>query len=674
MRTSRIVRGALALLAGIVASANLPMGAAAPAGSPIANVSHRGASGWAPEHTLAAYDLALEMGADFIEQDLQQTADGVLVVLHDATLDRTVRGPVENCVGPVNTKTLAQIKTCDAGSWFNESYPERARPEYVGLKVPTLEEVFQRYGKKVRYYIETKNPEVAPGMDEALVDLIERYGLREGAVTRWQVLIQSFSPESLIKINALDPALPLIQLGLGGDQQTLEATSRYSVGIGPSFGGVTKELVDSAHALCLDVHPYTVNDVEDMQGLIDMGVDGMFTNYPDRLAELKTGGHYSAARAAAEFRQCRDDFPLKEKGGELQHFVGALHEHSAYSDGYPGSRPADYLASGKSFGLDFMGGSEHSDNLGVPFVLNEECLTPAIASCAIADDDNAMDSFRKWDAIQEQSAAATDEDFTAFRGFEWSSDRNGHINVYFSDNYTSDKTDGGNASLETFYRWLRTPVDMEGGSDGIAVFNHPGGKKLHDSDPAVNWNNFAYVPSLDYRFVGLEVYNRTRNYDPYFVQALDRGWHVGAVGAEDLGHVREDQWGAPEYAKTVIIAEDNDAPSLHEAMLARRFYAILDPAVRIEMDADGEPMGSRILRAPGENVTISATVPGAYSTELVTGGGQIVATGSGSSSKLHYKALATKDEAWYFVRVIDAGGQVVGYSSPVWITADAVLD
>ena len=82
-------------------------------------VGHRGASGYAPEHTIASYDLALTLGADYIEQDLQLTKDGVLVALHDPTLNRTARGLSENCTGLVIEKTLAQIKTCDVGTWFN---------------------------------------------------------------------------------------------------------------------------------------------------------------------------------------------------------------------------------------------------------------------------------------------------------------------------------------------------------------------------------------------------------------------------------------------------------------------------------------------------------------------------------------------------------------------------
>lgn len=160
----------------------------------VLTIGHRGASGYAPEHTIPAYDLALQMGADYIEQDLQLTKDGVLVVLHDETLDRTARSSEENCTGSVIDKTLEQIKTCDAGSWFNEENPQNAREEYVGLEIPTLEEVFLRYGSGVNYYIETKNPDEAPGMEEQLLRLMDEYGLTGPAAEWRQVLIQSHEP------------------------------------------------------------------------------------------------------------------------------------------------------------------------------------------------------------------------------------------------------------------------------------------------------------------------------------------------------------------------------------------------------------------------------------------------------------------------------------------------
>jgi glycerophosphoryl diester phosphodiesterase len=289
-----------------------------PEDAPVLNIGHRGASGYAPEHTIPAYDLALRMGADYIEQDLQLTKDGVLVVLHDDTLDRTARPTAESspgdCTGLVIEKTLAQIKTCDVGTWFNKTYPLYATPEYVGLKIPTLEEVFQRYGTGVNYYIETKNPGAAPGMEEELLRLMDEYGLTEPAEERWQVLIQSFSPASLQKIHTYNPDLPLIQLYFGTEtsatiRATLDVARTYAVGIGPSKSDVDAALVEAAHAHCLDVHPYTVNETKEMEALISLGVDGMFTNFPDRLEAVlgkeAAGGKSGAKLAANASRACR---------------------------------------------------------------------------------------------------------------------------------------------------------------------------------------------------------------------------------------------------------------------------------------------------------------------------------------------------------------------------------
>lgn len=284
---------------------------------PVLNIGHRGASGYAPEHTFAAYDLALEQGADYIEIDLQMTADGVLVALHDPTLNSTAEAPEgvpkRYCRGLVRKKTLEQIKMCDVGSWFNEAYPQYASSEYVGLQIPTLEEIFQRYGTSANYYIETKNPKAAPGMEEELLRLLEEYHLIEPAAESWQVLIQSFSAESLLKIHALEPSLPLIQLYWAGSSKTiqrdLETASTYAVGIGPYKKDVDADLVAAAHELCLAVHPYTVNEKPEMRALISLGVDGMFTNFPDRLDQVlgdaALSGEVAAQRAAEAYEACR---------------------------------------------------------------------------------------------------------------------------------------------------------------------------------------------------------------------------------------------------------------------------------------------------------------------------------------------------------------------------------
>jgi glycerophosphoryl diester phosphodiesterase len=303
---------AAALTVILVAFAAPAVGAAAQTEStldgPVLNIGHRGASAYAPEHTFAAYDLALEQGADYIEIDLQMTADGVLVALHDKTLNRTADAPEgvpeRYCRGLVSKKTLEQIQMCDAGSWFS--------PEYAGEQIPTLEEIFLKYGTSVNYYIETKNPEAAPGMEEELLRLMDEYDLTEPAEDNWQVLIQSFSAESLMKIHEMNSELPLIQLYWAGTsksiQRDLDAVSEYAVGIGPYKQDVDAALVEAAHEHCLAVHPYTVNTVEEMEALIALGVDGMFTNNPDLLEGVlgddALSGEAAAQQAAEAYREC----------------------------------------------------------------------------------------------------------------------------------------------------------------------------------------------------------------------------------------------------------------------------------------------------------------------------------------------------------------------------------
>ena len=250
-------------------------------------IAHRGYSGVAPEHTFAAWDRAVEAGAHYLELDLQMTADSVLVVVHDATLDRTARGPVESCTGRVIEKTLAQLRECEVGSWFNEAFPALARPEYAGLRIPTLEEAFRRY-LSAWFYIETKNPREAPGMEEALLEMMDRYRMGPSNHRPYRVVVQSFSEESLRRMRALTSPhwgmLPLVQLFPRMTSQEirarLPAVREYAKGIGPHFSSVDRELVVAAHAAGLVVHPYTVNAPEEKARLQALGVDGHFTDHP----------------------------------------------------------------------------------------------------------------------------------------------------------------------------------------------------------------------------------------------------------------------------------------------------------------------------------------------------------------------------------------------------------
>ena len=347
--------------------------------------------------------------------------------------------------------------------------------------------------------------------------------------------------------------------------------------------------------------------------------------------------------------------------------VGALHEHSGYSDGWPGSRPQTYFESGRSSGLDFMGSSEHSDNADVPLVASEHCVDPLVApQCLLADPVNPLDSFRKWDATLEQARAATTGSLTGFRGFEWTSDRYGHVNVYFSQHDANAKADGGYATMDSLYSWLTRAPSLGGGADGIATFNHPGAKSLTDRDPGFNWNDFAYVSAADDQMVGIEVFNGSRDYGDAYLRALDKGWHVGAIGAEDLGHERSDDWGGPAWAKTVVLALGRSEWSIEAAMRARRFYAVRTPGVRLDFTVDHRPMGSRIAPTEGQGLAVRASVNDPEARlELVTSFGEVVASGTG---KLNLTHPAAADERWYFVRAVRGDG-TIAYSSPVWVTA-----
>lgn len=267
---------------------SLPRIAAAPA--PL-TIAHRGASGLAPEHTFAAYDLAVAEGVDYIELDLQMTSDRTLVALHDPTLDRTARGPLATCSGPVRDKTVDEVKLCDVGSWFNIVNPTRAQDHFPSQRIPTLDEVFERYGSRVRYYIEAKHPHLYPGMEEELLVTIDRWNLTGAAYTDRAVVIQSFHPHSLKKLHAMDPNMPLVRLyPFSGDDAfsaDLAETARYCVAIGPCYLDVSPACIETAHDRGLEVHAYTVNGVRSLKRMMQLNVDGIFTDVPHRLNALR---------------------------------------------------------------------------------------------------------------------------------------------------------------------------------------------------------------------------------------------------------------------------------------------------------------------------------------------------------------------------------------------------
>lgn len=244
-------------------------------------IGHRGASTYAPEHTLVSYQLAQELGADYIEIDLQMSKDGVLVAMHDQTVDRTTNG-----IGSVESHSLEELKRLNAGSWFNKKFPLYADSKYEYLTVPTLEEIFAHFGKETNYYIETKSPDKYPEMEEKLIRLLRSYDLIDGA----KVIIQSFSEKSLKRIHKAEPKIPLIQLlsyqkPAKLTEAEIKKWKQYAVGIGPNYQMVDRAYIKKARRAGLLVHPYTVNSKQDLDQLIKWGITGVFTDLTDSLSK-----------------------------------------------------------------------------------------------------------------------------------------------------------------------------------------------------------------------------------------------------------------------------------------------------------------------------------------------------------------------------------------------------
>lgn len=298
-------RCAVVVLA-VAAAHAAPLEAQAPARKQL--VAHRGASAYAPEHTPDAYRLALEQGADFVEQDLAVTKDGVLVCIHDLTLDRTTNVEEvfpdrfsEDTSGPkpvrrwlVGDFTLAEIKRLDAGSWFS--------PKFAGARIPTFEEAIALVKGKAGLYPELKDPAfyrargVSP--EKLLAALVNSHGLAGDPKT--PVIIQSFDEETVKRLAIELPKVPRVWLVDPAaaprldDAGKLQAIAAWATGIGPNKAIIAArpEIVAWAHAAGLTVTPWTFRSSntgtfatvrEEMaKFLYEYGVDAVFTDNPDQ--------------------------------------------------------------------------------------------------------------------------------------------------------------------------------------------------------------------------------------------------------------------------------------------------------------------------------------------------------------------------------------------------------
>ncbi|WP_328870578.1 glycerophosphodiester phosphodiesterase family protein [Streptomyces sp. NBC_00287] len=258
-------------------------------GIPPTVLAHRGASAYAPENTLAAVDKAAQLGIKWVENDVQRTKDGELIVLHDDNLKRTT--DVEEVFpgrAPWKVKdfTAAEIARLDAGSWFG--------PAYAGARVPTLEQYMSRVERHhQKLLLEIKNPGLYPGIERQTLKVLSNEGWLDRS-HRARLIVQSFSADSVRTVHQLKPAVKTGFLGTPnvGD---LPAYAEFTDQINPSYGSISAGYVAAVHAFtgphgkALEVFTWTVDSAADARRVAGYGVDGIITNKPDVVREAVRG-------------------------------------------------------------------------------------------------------------------------------------------------------------------------------------------------------------------------------------------------------------------------------------------------------------------------------------------------------------------------------------------------
>lgn len=225
----------------------------------VLRIGHRGAAGYEPENTLVSFKKALELNVDLVELDVQACKSGQLMVIHDLKVDRTTNG-----TGYVCQKTFNELRILDAGK--NQT-------------IPTLQEVLDMIDKKAKVNIEIKNE----GLARSVFNVISEYVKQKG--WSWDdFLVSSFNHYDLQEFSRLAPQIKTgtviagIPIGYGQCASNLKSFSLH-----PSKEFINQALVDDAHKRGLRVYAYTINELEDIQKVKSLGVDGIFSNFPDRI-------------------------------------------------------------------------------------------------------------------------------------------------------------------------------------------------------------------------------------------------------------------------------------------------------------------------------------------------------------------------------------------------------
>lgn len=273
----------------------------------------------------------------------------------------------------------------------------------------------------------------------------------------------------------------------------------------------------------------------------------------------------------------------------LTPYRGDLHSQTGYSDGTQTPEYAFQQTSSAEW-LDFFAVTDHSDWLLFPFRADTDCIGTQAPSCY----QSPLPERTEWEETGFQAQRFTDEDFLAVRGFEWSSQVEGHVNVYNTRVWT-DAEQTGHFPMTGFYAWL---AGQELDEQRFATFNHPGREPL-------KFDNFSYEPRLDPYIVGLEAFNRDDDYSETYLEALDRGWHVGAVGVKDA-HEADERVDRTE-SHTVALMQEFSKPGLREAYVHHHTVATRGSDQDARLYVDNTLMGDA-LADPGDTVEVDLVV------------------------------------------------------------------